>query len=217
MDKTAAYYEWLGIPAREDPPNYYEILGIPLFETNRNVISNGAQRHISFLDTMKASEYAELAQVIQKEVSQAKLCLMRDETRQKYQQELMIKLAERSAAEKMAKLESTFSVAADFDEGSIDMFIGETQRQNIELAKQKIWLIGSSAECDLIIKNQYVSRKHCLLFKKGDQFELEDWASTNGTFVNNKMLMPRTRTSILKTDIVTLGKCTLMPWPPLSD
>ena len=217
MNKPAAYHEWLGIPLRDDRPNHYEILGIPLFETNKTVIANGAARRVSYLQTMVVGEYAELAQEIQKEVSQAKFCLMRDDTRAEYQKKLMQAIAEQSASNKNAKVESTFSIAADMHEGSMELFVDETRNQNLKLAKQKIWLIGSSADCDLIIKNQYVSRKHCLLFKYGHQFELEDWGSTNGTFVNNRMILPRVRTKISTADIVTLGKVTLMPWPPLSD
>jgi hypothetical protein len=217
MNKFAAYHEWLGIPLREETPNHYEILGIPLFETNNNVISNGAARRISFLQTMVASEFAELAQEIQKEVSRAKLCLLRENSRDKYQDELMKKFAEQSADQKMVKPENTFSVAAEFTDGSLELLVDETRIQNLKLAEQRIWLIGSSKDCDLVIKNQYVSRKHCLLFKKGDAFELEDWASTNGTYINSKRLAPRTRTPVSTQDIVTLGERTLMPWPPVTD
>ena len=133
MNKSAAYHEWLGIPLRDEKPNHYEILGIPLFETNRNVISNGAARRISFLQTMVASEYAELAQEIQKEVSQAKLCLMREETREKYQDQLVQKFAKQSADHKMEQPDSTFSVAAEFEEGSIELFVDETRLQNSKL------------------------------------------------------------------------------------
>ena len=218
MNKFAAYHEWLGIPLREEPPNHYEILGIPLFETNKTVISNGAARRVTFLQSMVAGGFAELAQEIQKEVSKAKLCLLKDASREAYQKALMQAISDQSASShKAPKLESTFSVAVEMTAGAMDTFVDETRNQNLRLAKQKIWLIGSSADCDLRIKNQYVSRKHCLLFKKGNEFELEDWASTNGTFVNNKMLLPRVRTRITTADVVTLGKCTLMPWPPLSD
>ena len=89
MNKSAAYHEWLGIPLRDEKPNHYEILGIPFSETNNNVVSNGAARRISFLQTMVAGEFAELAQKIQKEVSQAKLCQLRQNSRDKYQAELM--------------------------------------------------------------------------------------------------------------------------------
>ncbi len=217
MNKNAAYHEWLGIPLREDKPNHYEILGIPLFETNTIVISNGAARRISFLQSMVAGEFAELAQEIQKEVSQAKRCLMREDTRDKYQEELMKRFAVFSVNHKQEKPESIFSVAAEFTDGSMELLVDETRSQNEKLAKQQIWLIGSSKDCDLVIKNQYVSRKHCLLFKKGHTFELEDWASTNGTYVNSKRLAPRTRTNIGTSDIVTLGERTLMPWPPVFD
>ena len=217
MNKLTAYHEWLGIPLKNEPPNYYEILGIPLFETNTNVISNGAARRISFLQTMVAGEFAELAQEIQKEAAQAKLCLMRESSRTVYQHQLMQKISASSPANKKQVAESTFSVAIDLESSSIDVFVDETRNFNRKLSQQLVWLIGSSQDCDLVIKNQFVSRKHCLLFRHNDQFELEDWASTNGTFVNDTMLSPRVRTTIAKRDIVTLGKVTLMPWPPVDD
>lgn len=217
MNKAAAYHEWLGIPFKNELPNHYEILGVPLFESNPTVISNGAARRISFLQTMVVGAFAELAQEIQKEVAQAKLCLMRESSRLQYQQELMDRVNACNPENKEKLLESTFSISLEFTEDSIDDLLGEVQKQSEQLARQKIWLIGSSKDCDLVIKNHYVSRKHCLLFKYDDKYELEDWGSTNGTFVNEKMLPPHLRTKITKSDVVTLGKCTLMPWPPVTD
>lgn len=215
MNKTAAYHEWLGIPLKDVTPNHYELLGVPLFEANTTVISNGAARRVSFLQTMVAGEYAELAQEIQKEVSQAKLCLMREASRLDYQNQLMETIASSDSKSKSILVDSAFSVVSEFE--SLDKMVHEIKHHNRELSQQKIWLIGSADDCDLIIKNQYVSRKHCLLFKNGDQFELEDWASTNGTCVNDAVLQPRVRTPISTDDIITLGRVTLMPWPPLSD
>ncbi len=218
MNKTAAYHEWLGIPLAESKPNHYEVLGIPLFEANPTVISNGAARRISFLQTMVAGEFAELAQEIQKEVSQAKRCLMVEASRTDYQIGLMKRIADSSDSVKEKLVESTFSVAVDFaEDGSMEMLVDEVRNQSMQLSKQKIWLIGSGPTCDLVIKNHFVSRKHCLLFKKANIFELEDWGSTNGTFINDVVLPPRVRTRITTKDIVTLGKVTLMPWPPLHD
>jgi hypothetical protein len=217
MDKLTAYHEWLGIPQKSDAPNYYELLGIPLFECNSNVISNGAARCISFLQSMVASEYAELAQEIQKEVAQAKICLMREVSRNEYQNRLMQRLASYDAEHMQRAAESTFTPSVNLDHVSFDQFLNDTRNFHRRLSLQNIWLIGSAPECDLIIKNQFISRKHCLLFRYENRYEVEDWASTNGTYVNNEMLTPRVRKQISTTDVVTLGKVTLMPWPPVDN
>lgn len=217
MDKLTAYHEWLGIPLKNEAPNYYELLGIPIFECNPNVISNGAARCISFLQSMVASEFAELAQEIQKEVAQAKLCLMREASRNDYQHKLMLTLASYDKKKMQQAAESTFSPSVNLDNASFDEFINESRSFQRKLSLQNIWLIGSAPDCDLIIKNQFISRKHCLLFRYENRYEVEDWASTNGTYVNNVMLTPRVRKSITTTDVVTLGKVTLMPWPPVDN
>ena len=217
MNKAVAYHEWMGIALNNPRPNHYELLGIPLFEENLTVIANGAARRISYLQTMVAGEFAELAQEIQKEVAIAKLCLMRETSRNEYQRALMQEIANSDPVKKREILESSKSLGIELSAEVMDLFVDETRSHSIKLAKQKVWLIGSSNDCDLVVKNHFVSRKHCLLFRCYDQYELEDWGSTNGTFVNDRMLPPRVRTPISKSDIVTLGKVTLMPWPPVTD
>lgn len=215
MDKLIAYHEWLGIPLKNDAPNHYELLGIPIFECNPNVISNGAARCISFLQSMVASEFAELAQEIQKEVAQAKLCLMREASRNEYQHKLMQILSSYDKEKMQQAAESTFTPSVNLENASFDEFLNESRNFQRRLSLQSIWLIGSAPDCDLVIKNQFISRKHCLLFRYENRYEVEDWGSTNGTYVNNVMLTPRARKTITTADVVTLGKVTLMPWPPV--
>lgn len=46
------------------------------------------------------------------------------------------------------------------------------------------YLIGRASDCDLVIAEKTVSGHHAKLVRSGDQFELMDLNSTNGTFVN---------------------------------
>ena len=48
------YYEWLGIPARDQPPNWYRLLGIERFEANANVIERAADRQMGHLRTFQS-------------------------------------------------------------------------------------------------------------------------------------------------------------------
>jgi hypothetical protein len=217
MDKRTAYHEWLGIPKKNESPNYYELLGIPLFETNLTVISNGAVRRNVYLQTMFASEFAELAQDIQKEVAKAKIALLNEKSRLDYENRLKRQIEICDMGSKHSVASSIFSLSVDIADGALDAFVDETRNLNNKLAQQTVWLIGSGANCDIVVKNKFVSRKHCFLFRRDRMFQVEDWNSTNGTFVNERRLPPRTRTVVNMSDIVTLGKVTQMPWPPIHD
>ncbi len=70
------YYQWLGIPPKEQPPHFYRLLGIRLFEHDLNVIEAAADRQMLFLRTYQAGRHAALSQQLLNEVATAKLCLM---------------------------------------------------------------------------------------------------------------------------------------------
>ncbi len=50
-----------------------------------------------------------------------------------------------------------------------------------------------------------VSRRHCRLFRQGEQFFVEDLASTNGTRVNGQVIPPNQPRPIKDGDILELG------------
>ena len=51
MDENAntidPYHRWLGIPANEQPANHYRLLGLSLFESDPEVIRDGAERQMT--------------------------------------------------------------------------------------------------------------------------------------------------------------------------
>ncbi len=70
------YYQWLGIPPEEQPPNHYRLLGIQLFEENREVIQNTADRQMVHLRSFQNGPRAAQSQKLLNEVAAAKLCLL---------------------------------------------------------------------------------------------------------------------------------------------
>ncbi|MCL4205004.1 MAG: FHA domain-containing protein [Pirellulaceae bacterium] len=51
------------------------------------------------------------------------------------------------------------------------------------------FLIGRAADCDLRLRNPWISRHHCLLTIQDDQVFVRDLRSINGTGVNNQVLV----------------------------
>lgn len=73
------------------------------------------------------------------------------------------------------------------------------------------WIIGRTSECDIVVSDSSVSSKHCRLFRRGQQWILEDLNSSNGTFVNGVRINGPTPVST--TDWVVLGITGQLPWP----
>lgn len=229
MDKDTAYHEWLGIPKSKHPPNHYVLLSIPEFERSKTVIENAAARNIFFLQRFFSSPFAELAQQIQKEVAEAKKFLCDPDRKEEYDIELatMINLVESKTSTDIASQPGKSSVKSSFatvlattanttEVKSIRDIIDDGIQSSIMLAEKKNWLIGwDPGKCDIIVDNKFVSAKHCILFCEDGEFEIEDLNSTNGTFVNGEKLSPRRRYPVRQKDDITLGRKTIMPWPPI--
>lgn len=86
------YYEWLGIPPKDQPPNHYRLLGIELFEANRNVIDTAANRQMGFVKEYQTGPHSELTQRLLNELAAARLCLLNQERKAAYDEDLRAKL-----------------------------------------------------------------------------------------------------------------------------
>ena len=65
-----------------------------------------------------------------------------------------------------------------------------------------VTVIGRRRNCDLRIPLESVSRRHCQLTREGDQLQLQDLGSRNGTFLNGKQV----ETSGVKAgDVIKVG------------
>lgn len=57
--------------------------------------------------------------------------------------------------------------------------------RNIPLAKDVV-VIGRGQDCDLVLEDNNLSRRHCQIRRVPGQFRLEDLQSKNGTYVNGR-------------------------------
>jgi len=79
---------------------------------------------------------------------------------------------------------------------------GPDKGKDYRITKEKT-TIGKSEDSEIVIKRDFISRNHAVLFYENHKFILNDLQSTNLTFVNDKKISRR----ILKdNDIVRFGK-----------
>ena len=98
MKTIDPYYEWLGIPPKDQPPNHYRLLGLELFEENRSVIDAAANRQMSFIKEYQAGADSELSQKLLNELSAARLCLLSAPTKATYDEQLRAQLRAQAAS-----------------------------------------------------------------------------------------------------------------------
>jgi pSer/pThr/pTyr-binding forkhead associated (FHA) protein len=73
------------------------------------------------------------------------------------------------------------------------------------------WVIGSRADCAVVIDSPIVSGRHCQLTQGREGFFLEDLGSSNGTYVDGSRITGSIR--VAPGMAVTLGQTLSMPWP----
>jgi len=73
-------------------------------------------------------------------------------------------------------------------------------------ADKNVITIGRNLENDLQIDNLSVSKRHARLVREKDTFFVEDLKSTNGTYVNEKMVAKQ---KLQHKDVITIGKHSL--------
>jgi hypothetical protein len=88
------YYQWLAIPPAEQPPNYYRLLGVTLFEPNLDVISAAADRQMLHVRGYQQGPHGENSQRLLNELSNARLTLLRPETKAPYDARLRQQLGQ---------------------------------------------------------------------------------------------------------------------------
>jgi hypothetical protein len=83
-DSFDPYHKWLGIPPAEQPPHHYRLLGLALFEHDGDVIEIAADQRMALLRSFHSGPHSDLSQKLLNEVAAARLCLLKPDRRQRY-------------------------------------------------------------------------------------------------------------------------------------
>ncbi|QDU92704.1 serine/threonine protein kinase [Lignipirellula cremea] len=75
-DSFDAYHLWLGIAPGHQPPDHYRLLGVEKFESDLNVIANGADRQMLYLRNFQRGKYSALSQKLLNKVALAQGVLL---------------------------------------------------------------------------------------------------------------------------------------------
>ena len=98
MSEFDPYLKWLGIREPTRPVNHYRLLGLELFESDKDVISMAADRQMGHIRTYQSGPNGKLSQQILNELARARRCLLVDEKKAVYDQQLRATLKAGSAA-----------------------------------------------------------------------------------------------------------------------
>ncbi len=84
---------------------------------------------------------------------------------------------------------------------------GKQAGASFDLSEKMKKVLGRDNNCDIQVLDKGISRNHSLLEHKGDHFLLVDLGSTNGTFVNDKIIISK----ILESgDIIKIGQTEIL-------
>ena len=82
------YRKWLGITAKDQPPNHYRLLGLELFESDLDVVEGAADKQMGHVRQYQSGEHAADAARILNELAIARLCLLKPATKVAYDEKL---------------------------------------------------------------------------------------------------------------------------------
>lgn len=94
MAEFDPYLKWLGIRDPARPVNYYRLLGLDLYESDKDIISMAADRQMAHIRTYQSGPNGDISQQILNELARARRCLLVEEKKLAYDQELKVRLGQ---------------------------------------------------------------------------------------------------------------------------
>lgn len=81
---------------------------------------------------------------------------------------------------------------------------GATLGRRLALDRPEV-TIGRGRECDLVVELDDVSREHCRIVRHGGAHRVRDLDSTNGTWLNDRLLLPGHEEELVAGDRLRIG------------
>lgn len=81
---------------------------------------------------------------------------------------------------------------------------GTPQGHRYFLTQQEMTL-GRDSSADITVSDQGISRKHAKISKENGKIFITDLSSSNGTFINDKKIVPGGKVALVKEDMIKLG------------
>ena len=133
-------YQWLGIPPVEQPPTLYRLLGLSLFESNPDVIEQGADRQMAHVRTHQGGTHSKVSQMLLNQLASAKLTLLNPTEKAAYDQRLSLPTA---AARREPAPASPLPTAAppSADDALKETFVAPWQERERTKAVYRRWLL----------------------------------------------------------------------------
>ena len=169
------YFKWLGIRPKDQPANHYRLLGIELFESDGDVIANGADARMTHVKTFQAGRYSAISQKILTELAAAKVCLYNPQKKAEYDAALRKHLAAlggETASEPVASelpVASEVEVPPDVEEFPIGTSVGSSITHHHRRAKKSmaplVWMVagvggvGAAVVIGLMLSGQSSSER----------------------------------------------------------
>lgn len=86
---------------------------------------------------------------------------------------------------------------------------GKHEGKHIPLSQAR-FQIGREDNCQLRTSSEVVSRRHCTLTRLGKHLFVSDCHATNGTFVNDRRILPELPVELFHGDRLTIGPMVLI-------
>lgn len=78
------YFQWLGIPPTDQPPDHYRLLGLPRFTNDAQAIQHSADERMAAVRMNQAGPRGRFTQKLLNELATAKLCLLNPFSKAEY-------------------------------------------------------------------------------------------------------------------------------------
>jgi pSer/pThr/pTyr-binding forkhead associated (FHA) protein len=196
MSISQALAELLGVPQSEQPTTYYHLLGISPEEISPAMVERAAYEQSRRLETACEGPYGEFSENLNALIAEARYCLIDPGWRHVYDDQLI-------------------SATTRIDQGVQRLFVSEERSSGVIPCKQnpseqRTWTLGAARDCDIVIDDPYVSRRHCRIVYEEGRYWVEDLGSANGTFHNSEPVVRRKEISL--DDAIGLGKTLRIKW-----